>query len=199
MDYEAKKSAKRTSRRKSSPRTLQPGVTTDQVLALAMEVEKTGHAFYSQASERTRDPHGKQMFQRLAADELTHLNYLTSQLGELARTGHLLRQEPSNLESSLPRLGRMVFPESGGPGSMVRPDTSDLEALKRGIKAEKDSVKLYAEAARVTTDPGGQATFSRLVEVENDHLFLLEAEYDYLTKSGFYFGMPEFSVEGMVE
>ncbi len=73
----------------------------------------------------------------------------------------------------------------------------ELAALSRGMQAEKDSMAFYKELAEAVSDPSGRATFQRLAEEEEKHYLLLQAEHDYLSRSGFYFDTPEFSLEGL--
>ena len=49
--------------------------TSDVVKAIetAIQIEKDGLAFYTEAARQTGDPNGKKMFQSLARDEAAHL------------------------------------------------------------------------------------------------------------------------------
>jgi rubrerythrin len=165
-----------------------------QVVLAAIEVEKRGHRFYTQAAARTKDPRGKAMFQRLASDEVWHRRWLEEQEKALREKGQWQAVETQGAALS---LGENIFPKTAGPRSGVRPRTRELEALRRGIQAEKDSRDFYREAAERTLDPSGRATFLLLVREEEKHLLLLEAEHDYLSQSGYFFDLPEFSIEAL--
>jgi len=41
----------------------------------------------------------------------------------------------------------------------------------------------------------GRRMFSRFVEIEEDHLAIVRAEIDYLTKTGYWFDIKEFDME----
>lgn len=165
-----------------------------RVLLLAIDIEKRGHSFYTEASQKTGDPRGRAMFQRLAQDEVRHLAWLNGQKESLQETGQWRNVQ---LTGEALSLGQRVFPKTAGPRSGVKAQTHELEALRRGIQAEKDSMAFYKEMSGKITDPSGRATFLALADEEEKHYFLLQAEHDYLSQSGFYFDMPEFSLEGL--
>lgn len=165
-----------------------------QGLLLAIDIEKRGYRFYTEAATLTKDPRGRAMFARLAQDEVRHLAWLNSHRESLEKTGEWKNLE---LTGEALSLGQRVFPKTAGPRSGVKAETRELEALRRGIQVEKDSMAFYKELVEKTLDPSGRATFQRLVEEEEKHYLLLQAEHDYLSQSGFYFDMPEFSLEGL--
>lgn len=161
---------------------------------LAIDIEKRGFSFYTEQAASTEDPRGRAMFARLAQDEVRHLEWLTSHKESLEKTGHWVE---TKLTGDALALRSRVFPKSGGRKSGSRAKTRELEALRRGMQAEKDSTALYSDLAEKIDDPHGKATFLRLAEEEENHYRLLQAEHDYLNKSGFYFDIPEFSLEGL--
>lgn len=165
-----------------------------QGVLLAITVEKRGHGFYQQAAAATEDPKGRAMFARLAQDEVRHLEWLEAHKSSLEKTG---QWEDVALTGEALSLGKRVFPESSPPGARVEGKTREMEALRRGMQAEKDSVSLYSELAARTTDPRGKGTFERLAQEEEGHYQLLQAELAYLGRSGFFFETPEFSLEDL--
>jgi len=165
-----------------------------QGLLLAIDIEKRGYNFYTEAARVTGDPRGRAMFQRLAQDEVRHLDWLNAHRDSLEKTGQWKNVQLTGQALS---LGQRVFPKTAGPRSGVKAQTRELEALRRGMQAEKDSMVFYKEMASNIIDPSGRATFLALADEEEKHYLLLQAEHDYLSQSGFYFDMPEFSLEGL--
>ncbi len=163
-------------------------------LETAMQLEKDGYAFYTQAAEITADPQGRRMFRTLARDEQTHLTLLETAYVSLKNTAQWPNPKAAAGKGSA-RRRRLVFPKSAQAARAIAPNATELRALERGIKAEKDSIALYSRAARETTDPDGRAMYLRLVEQEKGHLTVLQGEYDYLTGSGFWLGFEEFDLE----
>lgn len=165
-----------------------------QALLLAIDIEKRGYDFYTQAAALTGDPRGRAMFKRLAQDEVRHLHWLNAQRQALEETG---QWGDVRLSGHTVSLQQRVFPKKAGPRSGAKAASRELEALRRGMQAEKDSTVFYKEMAAKIPDPGGRATFLALAEEEEKHYLLLQAEHDYLSRSGFYFETPEFSLEGL--
>jgi rubrerythrin len=59
---------------------------------------------------------------------------------------------------------------------------SALMALSVAIQTEKDGRQFYLSAAQKTKDPRGKALFGSLAEDELDHLRILEAQQEAITK-----------------
>lgn len=163
-----------------------------QAIETAIHIEEEGVAFYTEAAQQVSDPKGRRMFETLAADEAAHLMLFTS-----VRTA-LVEQErwltPAQVATLSP--ARTVTPplfRQDGP--RAEPPQRELEVLRRGIRAEEESIALYTAAAEQTDDPDGRAMYEYLVEQEKGHRTLLEGEYDYLTQTGFWFDVREFGLE----
>ena len=50
-----------------------------QILKDAIKVESDGYHFYKMAADQTTDPKGREMFESLASDEITHMKMLKEQ------------------------------------------------------------------------------------------------------------------------
>ncbi|MCL5962706.1 MAG: ferritin family protein [Chloroflexi bacterium] len=169
-----------------------------EIVGAAIEAERAGHKFYIQAADSTDDPKGKQMFTRLANDELAHLYWLMTVRQSLVKTGgfELKVEDIDKIKVPVTEVADYLFPAVGAAASGIENKSRDLAALQRGIETEQKATAFYAEAAEKTQDAGGKALFRKLADWEEQHLHLLNAEYDYLTNTGFYFGVAEFQLEG---
>ncbi len=172
---------------KASPETL-------KAIETAIQIEKDGQAFYEQAASQIDNPTGKRMFQTLARDEATHVKLFESALQSLDGEGGWLT--PEQIDSISPRrMGRLpIFPTVDEVKEIRLPER-ELDALRRGIQAEKDSIIFYSRQMEQVDDPDAKAMYAFLIEQEEGHLTILEGEYDFLSKSGYWFGIPEFNVE----
>lgn len=162
-----------------------------QVLNLAMEREKGGHDFYLDAAAKTNDPKGKSMFEWLARQETNHYQKLSSQRDALAQD----RGWQKISEATESTIGRSEFPQIFEAPGEVKANTGELDALKVGIEAEKDSIALYGQAANDSTHEDAKEMFLRLVEEEKGHLELLETEYEWLRRAGEYFTVHRFTLK----
>lgn len=167
------------------------GMSSLQVLELAMERERGGREFYLKAAASASDGKGKQMFEWLAREEERHLNLLTRQRDSLVSSGSWLRSQAGVAEEP---LTKSEFPQISEVMGKVQAAAGELDALKVGIQAEKDSVALYSQAPQIADRPEAKAMFQRLVKEEQGHLDLLESEYEWLSKSRTYFTLHRFSL-----
>lgn len=70
------------------------------------------------------------------------------------------------------------------------------EAIQTAIQYEKRVVQVYEEAARASQDPAGRKLFERFVEIEQGHQAIVQAEMNAVAGNGYWFDMPEISMEG---
>jgi rubrerythrin len=145
-------------------------------LQMAIQTEIDGHNFYQAFAERTQDPSAKAMFERLARDEIIHLELLRNTKAMLEDSGEWAEYKGVALD---PVEGAPIFSRERVQQNVVA-YTSDLSALRVAYLIEKDAVDFYAQAAETTDDPHGQRMFQDLAEMERAHLRLLEGEYDFL-------------------
>ena len=145
-------------------------------LQMAIQTEIDGYNFYQKFSERTEDPEARSMFERLAQDEVMHLELLRNTRDMLRDSGQWTEYKglPIELVEGSPIFSRERVEQN------IVAYTSDLSALRMAYLIEKDAVDFYTRAAQETRDPNGKRMFQDLVEMELGHLRLLEGEYNFL-------------------
>ena len=156
-----------------------PSEAVDATLAamqMAIQTEIDGHNFYQRFAEQTEDPQARAMFERLARDEIMHLELLRNTKAMLEESGEWAEYKGVDLEGT---AGAPIFSRERVGQNLVA-YTSDLSALRVAYLIEKDAMDFYARAAQKTDDPNGQRMFSDLARMEKGHLDLLEGEYDLL-------------------
>lgn len=164
------------------------------VVELAIEREKGGHSFYTEAAGTTQAADGKRMFNWLAQEELGHLKHLEEVRQNLIKTEKFPPQQSVKASGISEPLDKKSFPWSSEAVGEARKDTKELEALRIGINAEKEDIAFYSKAAAEATDIEAKEMFNRLVAVEKGHQELLEEEYDWLSKSKTYFTIHRFNL-----
>ncbi|MFN2187099.1 MAG: ferritin-like domain-containing protein [Anaerolineae bacterium] len=145
-------------------------------LQMAIQTEIDGHSFYKRFAEQTEDPDARVMFERLAQDEVTHLELLRNVKVMLEQSGEWAEYTglpPSTVE------GAPIFSRERVEQNVVA-YTSDLSALRVAYLIEKDAVDFYRRAAQEIDDPNGKIMYLDLVRMEEGHLALLQGEYDFL-------------------
>jgi rubrerythrin len=71
------------------------------------------------------------------------------------------------------------------------------KALKTAMQDEQKIRDLYGEEARRSATPdAAKEMFAGFLVIEENHVSAVEAELNYLNKSGFFFDVREFDMEG---
>jgi rubrerythrin len=160
-------------------------------LATAVEAEKESLEAYLKFAWQTRDQSGRQMLIRLALDELYHMRLLEKQQTALRRTGEWLTVAvgESDVERLVPRLSDRSIRIRGTSGQ------NEQSALQAALEAENAATEFYQSQSRAASTPEARDMFARLAEMEAGHAALVQAEIDNITETGFWFGVPEFTME----
>jgi rubrerythrin len=145
-------------------------------LQMAIQTEIDGYKFYQEFAGQTEDPNARAMFERLAQDEVHHLELLRETKARLEESGEWAEYQGLALE---PVEGAPIFSRERVEQNVVA-YTSDLSALRIAYLIEKDAWDFYSRAAREIADPNGQRMFLDLAQMERGHLDLLEGEYHFL-------------------
>jgi len=134
-----------------------------------MQIERDGIRFYARAAKVCRDRKTQDMFTKLAADEVNHLEKLEMAYDNLAEHKEWLVGKDL-LDSEPKKMKDLELFEEDISGE----DLSEEEALKRGIKAEEDSIRLYKNAHESFEGQEGGEIFKWLLEFERQHLQTLK-------------------------
>jgi len=145
-------------------------------LQMAIQTEIDGHNLYQRFAGQTADPSAQAMFERLAQDEIMHLELLRNTRAMLESTGEWAEYKGISLD---PAAGAPIFSRERIEQNIMA-YTSDLSALRVAYLIEKDAVEFYTQAAAQTADPHGRRMFLDLAKMERAHLDLLQGEYDFL-------------------
>jgi len=148
-------------------------------LQYAIQLERDGQAFYTQAAAATRNPLGRKMFEGLAADERRHEEVL---LG-------LSRESPAALEGEMPkrRLATLFATVGEALRRELDADASDTAAVEKALVMERASIAHYRQQAERAAGEHARALYRRLVEEEEQHADILQGCLTYLNRSGQWF------------
>jgi rubrerythrin len=158
-----------------------------QGLIQAMQAEREGHYFYKMAAASTEDAKGKEVFARLADDEIGHFEFLRAQHKALAETGRV---------DALVRLRDV--PDLSGPSPIFSPRVRErikdahfeMTALAVAAQLERDAEAFYKREAEAVADPEVKRFYLDLSAWEATHYTALVAQQDelkedYWAASGF--------------
>jgi Fur family transcriptional regulator, ferric uptake regulator len=153
------------------------GATTELVFArdalrIAIATERSGLDFYLRAARMTTDPRGRDVFQRLAAEEREHLSTLEKRYAQLLAKDSQLEGRPTFLFFKGAASG--LFAEGA---EKLRKGVDDQQALIIGIKCERGSHKFFKRYGERFEDSEGKQIFLEFAAEERAHLDLLVGEY----------------------
>lgn len=157
------------------------------ILRRAMQIEREGYRFYTDAAGRAVGERGQEMFRGLAADEARHLHLLLVEYQALASgqgwvdPTRALEQE-MDFDPANPVLPGEEYPEPMPIFTPARVPSldNDLAALEFGLETEQMSYDLYHSSAQEQTDPAAREAYEILAREENKHYQLLQSSHDYL-------------------
>jgi len=162
-----------------------------EVLNLAKEIEKEGILSYLDIARRTKDISGKNMFITLAQEEVSHYLALEKEVIKFLEEGHSEHIEipVSEIEKVAPEITKREKRKKG------KSELNELDALEIALEQEKKSMEFYKSKMEEMEDENLKALFKRLYEMEQNHYDLIFAQLDYIKGTGFWFDIPEFSME----
>jgi Fur family transcriptional regulator, ferric uptake regulator len=142
-------------------------------LRVAIATERSGLAFYTRASKMAKDPRGRRVFEKLAAEEREHLGTLQTRYSELAAAHPQLEAQPAFLffKSASQGLFSAGVEELGAPG------VGDKEALRIGIRCERQSHRFFKQYGERFEESEGKRIFLEFADEERDHFDLLVREF----------------------
>jgi rubrerythrin len=146
-------------------------------LRMAIATERSGLDFYTRAAGLTKDPRGRSVFQKLAAEEGEHLGTLEKRYRELLAGNPDLESRPTFLFFKGAASG--LFADGA---KQLRQGVNDQEALLIGIKCERGSHQFFKKYGERFEDSEGKQVFLEFADEEKVHLDLLLREYRALVE-----------------
>ncbi len=166
------------------------------ILRNSIEMEIEGKSFFERAASTMKHQMARDTFISLAKQEQRHIDILGEELNRLEQgKGWASLGDMKTGAPTYPKIS--VFQDKEFKHLKLRPEAGELEVLQVGIDVEKKSIEYYRSAGSITSDAKAKEIFSWLVGEEAGHLTVLTAEYEYRTRSGFYYDNMEFSLEVM--
>jgi rubrerythrin len=157
----------------------------------AIEIEKEGMKAYMDFSLKTSSSDGKDMFVWLAREEFAHMRLFESMLSAAAGAGSQPFEIPaSDVQRFMPQVKKMERAKGG------KAEAHDADALRAALRMEVDTRDFYLDQSGKADDPNVKEVFKQLAEIEDGHRELIQAQLDFVSQTGFWFGMMEFDVEG---
>ena len=169
-------------------------MTIEEAIKTAIAYEKKVHGAYADAVKKAKDPTAVKVFEVMAKEELGHIAYLESRLGEWQKRGQLASEKLGSILPSKEMVEAGIKRARGKLKGKPAGTTPELGFLQQALAAEEETSAFYRRMV-AELPPEGQELFSRFLDIEDGHAAIVKAEIDSVTGLGFWFDVMEFNLE----
>jgi len=151
---------------------------TKKILESAIQMEKDGIEFYTEAAGKIENPMGSRMFNSIVEDEKRHLKKLenVSQNIGLVDVG-----KPA--AGTLNRRLKTIFSEiPEDVQESLNVHTQELKVISAAIRMEEEGIRFYSEN-RANLEGKAKELCSFIVEEERNHRNILQNTLQYLEEN----------------
>ncbi len=150
--------------------------TGEEIVNLAVEIEKNGRHFYEKALAKVDDPEAKRTFIYLAEEEARHID-------DFKKLGESLARDVVPNESYVGEYGEYIKAiidshvfNLNNVQDLVDGIKTFREALAIAFRFEKDSIMIFQEFKNVV-DESGKEIIENLIQQEKEHISRLTQIY----------------------
>jgi bacterioferritin (cytochrome b1) len=167
-------------------------MTVEEAIKTALEYEVKVRDSYLNAIDSIKDETGQHVFRVLGGEEQGHIDYLESRLTEWRKTGKI---SPEKLKTVVPSRRDIDAGVRKLEGHLAKRDYgTEREMLQKALALEKETSDFYKKMVDELNDDESKL-FARFLEIEEGHQAIVQAEIDYLSRSGTFFDFQEFGQE----
>ena len=163
-----------------------------EALQVALDTEKKGYKFYKIAAKSSKDPKGREVFDHLAKDEIEHMGIIATIYESLTSDEPWMTYEEAAARYGETPSEKLIFPEVP---EEAQEGFDDLLALEEALEFEKKAVQFYTKQASEAQEEKARAFYQSLIEIEEGHVQIIQAELDSLQGAGIWLGFQEISLE----
>ena len=145
--------------------------SVNEILDLAIRIEKNGESVYRRAMEEINESELTTLLEWMADEEINHANWFASLKDSIESTGVNLFVEEMSRELFIDLLGEKNFSHKDVDFSKLK-NINDLISVF--IEFEKDTVIFYEVLVPFIEDAGTLETLDRIISEENNHIRLLQ-------------------------
>jgi rubrerythrin len=156
----------------------------------AIEMEISGHKFFTEAAEKVSHEVGRKLFTRLAAEEIGHKRTF-EKIFTAVSGGTDWKEAVSEVEPTK----RVPYFDEARKQFKAEDQTVELDYLKKALDLERNAMQFFEKAMMEAESPEAREIFKRILEEEQGHYDLLQAEIDSISGSGFWFDVQEFQMD----
>lgn len=145
--------------------------SVNEILDLAIQIEKNGESVYRRAMEEINESELTTLLEWMADEEIKHADWFASLKDSIESTGVNLFVEEMSRELFNDLLGEKSFSHKDVDFSKLK---SINELIAVFIEFEKDTVIFYEVLVPFIEDVGTLETLDRIISEENNHIRRLQ-------------------------
>ncbi len=153
------------------------------ILKQAIIMEARGKSLYQKVAEQTENKDVKKIFDIMAEEEQTHIEFLTRQLINLKNKQQFEKNDFSSQEHAEEAVNKILTQEIT---EKISGAGFEAAAISAAIDMENKSIEVYSEQAKKATDPNAKELFEWLANWEKGHHKLLIELNKQLTEKVWY-------------
>jgi len=126
---------------------------------------------------------GKEIFESLAKDEQLHLEIFQKLFED-----KIEKSEWNNLVNSSKKYAEIdIFPKDLKQIEGASPNSNELDAIKIAMDSERNAIDYYSKIIEKSNEEEIRKIINEIIEQEKNHYSILQEEFDYLSKTGYWF------------
>ncbi len=166
-------------------------MTFEEAIKTAIEYEIKVRDTYLNSVGKIKDETGKRVFKVLGDEEQGHVDFLECKLAEWKKTGTV---SSSDLKTVVPSFEKIEEGVKQLDSHMTENQfETELEMLKKALVMEQETSDFYRKMVDELESNG--EFFKPFLEIEDGHTAIVQAEINYLTRTGSFFNFEEFGQE----
>ncbi len=163
-----------------------------EIFIEALQYEEKIRDLYLSGVDIVDDKRGKALFQSLADDEQSHIDFLNYSLDILKRYGTI---EVDKLTTPIPTQEKILSSIETMKAKIPERMLGDVKrVLTSALQLELETSAYYLDASK-KTEGTIKTILEKFVEIENRHVEVVQIELDCASKSGHWFNFMEISME----
>ena len=166
------------------------GEKAAEAMRTAIEMEKSGHRFFTEASNKVQHEVGRKLFTRLAAEEIDHMRTFEKIFSEIS-DGKDWKEAIKAIEPAK----RVPYFDEARKQFKSEDLHVELEYLKKALDLERNAMQFFEKAIADAETEQAREIFKRILEEEKLHYDLIQSEIDSINNSGFWFDVQEFQMD----
>ena len=167
------------------------GDRTAQAMRTAIEMEKSGHRFFTEASNKVKHEVGRKLFSRLAAEEIDHMRTFEKIFNEVSGGA-----DWKEAMKAVQPAKKVPYFDEARKEFKVEDMSVELDYLKQALDLERNAMQFFEKAIQDAESPEAKEIFKRIHDEEQGHYDLIQSEIDSINGNGFWFDVTEFRMDG---